>query len=298
MLATVALTTSPVAAATKSSSPLSDESELPPGVMEPVYNESGSDTSAPTPKSTSDSMREAEAPLELQKTEQHKNASEDAKEEQVQDVLDNPSRSVDEYERVRKDRLHQTTIMKYSLNVTLEPAAFSKIDLRIPAPGSTAAGATNPGLFGVMIGYDLTVFKAAGIAMVGIEGGLYASTQSDPYSGLMFGFMAVRPNVRYEAAFLPKQWVVPTAGFGMEMLRYNYSVTNQHVSGFKTMPRFDVGLLFFLNVLEPSSAADMDTNWGIKKTYLSAFYSVANDTSKKDFNMSENQWRFGFRFEH
>ncbi len=215
---------------------------------------------------------------------------------EVDDVLENPTRSIDEYERVRKDRLHQTTITSSSFNLTLAPAAFGKIDLRAPTKGG--ADQINPGLLGIMLGYDLAVFRHAGIAMVGLEGGIYASTQNDPYSGLMFGFMSLRPNVRYEAAFLPKQWVVPTIGAGLELLRYAYTFQNAHVGGFKTMPRIDIGALFFLNILEPNSAADMDANWGIRKTYLAAYYSVSNDTSKRDFNMSENTWRVGFRFEH
>lgn len=279
----------------KSQAPLSDELELPPTVMEPepVFDEKGADVTAPLP------MDDTPLTLPPSKTEEPSpaaQASSPKSSDEIDDVLENPSRSIEEYERVRKDRLHQTTIMKYSFNLTLEPRAFSQIDLR--APTKAGFDQINPGLLGIMFGYDHSILRKGGITMLGLEGGIYASTQNDPYSGLMFGFMSLHPNIRYEAAYLPKQWVVPTVGAGMEFLRYAYTFQNKHIGGFKTMPRFDIGALIFLNLLEPTSAADMESNWGVKKTYLSLCYSVSNDTGKRDFNMSDSQWRFGFRFEH
>lgn len=209
-----------------------------------------------------------------------------------------PTRSVDEYERMRKLQLHRSSLPQYSVNLTLEPMAFSKVDLR--SPTTVGDVQTNPKLFGVLLGFDYSLIKSPtfGIGMLGIDAGIYGSTVKDPYSGLTTAFITASPHVQYEGLFFPKQWVVPTVKLDLDLLRYNYSLEDQKVVGYRVMPRFEVGLLVFLNLFEPSAAGQMQQNYSVRRTYLSGYYSVATDSSKEGFDLSESTFRVGLRFEH
>lgn len=211
-------------------------------------------------------------------------------------ALDSPTRSYEEYERARDRNLHVKTLPRYSINFTVAPKAFAKADLRAPTRGGFDQ--TDPNLYGILLGYEHTFFKVGGVFMAGIDGGIYGSTLKDPYSNLLAGFQALTPHLHYQALFMPRQWVVPSLKAGYEFLRYSYMFQNKPVKGFKTFPRFDLGLMIFLNLLEPSAAGQMHGNYGIKRTYLTGYYSVAIDSSKTDFDLSENTWRVGLRFEY
>ncbi|MBI3543029.1 MAG: hypothetical protein HY075_07130, partial [Deltaproteobacteria bacterium] len=156
----------------------SAESTLAP-VEEPKAAEPSGEKEAPL------TLPPAEAP----KAENHPSGSQDE-----QAILDSPTRSVEDYERVRLEHLHETSLPDYGVSLTIEPKAFGKVDLRAPAHKVTDQA--NPSLFGFKLGYDHTLYKHAGISMLGIDGGFYGSTQGDPFANLMFGFLSIEPHAQ------------------------------------------------------------------------------------------------------
>lgn len=217
-------------------------------------------------------------------------------EEQREQVLEHPTRSIEEYQRVRAAELHRRSLPDWGIGLIIAPHAFRQADLRAPTGGGFDQ--SNPSLFGVALSYEHSVLKAPGILLLGLDFGTYSSTISDPWKGLTLGVLTANPHVAYEGIFLQKQWVVPTARLGYEQVRYSYSFQNHSVQGFKQLPRLDLGALIYLNLLEPASAAEMSGDYGIKRTYLGAYYTIINDSSKQDFNMSDHAFRVVLRFEH
>lgn len=272
----------------------SGDLELPPTVMEP---------SAPAPSKPS-VLAPAASPAKTAEPDAASLFSSSAPKDTIHTnpggvddpALQTPTRSVEDYERARMDRLHRLSIPSYSVNLTLAPKAFRDADLR--SPGKGGFDQSRPTLFGVLLGYDRTLFNHPGLLMIGLDAGVYTSATNDPFSGLKFGIQSAAPHILYEAALIPRQWVVPIVKFDYEFVHYGYTFQNHNITGFKQLPRIDLGVLIFLNFLEPSSAAQMSSNYGIKRTYLAGYYTLANDSQNKtDFDMSEHTFRIGLRFE-
>ncbi len=61
-----------------------------------------------------------------------------------------------------------------------------------------------------------------------------------------------------------------------------------------------VGLHFLLDVIDRSSAAAFDLNWGINHSYLFVEYQMSkiDGFGSEGFDLSDNQWMFGLAFEY
>ncbi len=71
-------------------------------------------------------------------------------------------------------------------------------------------------------------------------------------------------------------------------------------SGARTGWHASVALHFLLDVIDGSSAAAFDLNWGINHSYLFAEYQVSkiDGFDSPGFDLSDNQWFFGLAFEY
>jgi len=221
-----------------------------------------------------------------------------AREEQMEAILANPTRSVEEYEAARKELLYKQSVPNWAFNITISPRAFRDTNFRV-IPGGVNIGSTQPKLIGVLLSGERIFFKSAGLASIGIEVGTYRSGKKDNFEKLGFdSFLVGGPYAQYEAVFLRRQWVVPVARAGYEFLRYNYEFLGNKNRGVSQIMRFDIGLLFFLNMLEPSSSGQLLGNYGIKRTYLAATYTIANDRTSGGPDFGDKSFRVGVRFEY
>jgi hypothetical protein len=218
-----------------------------------------------------------------------------ASREEREKALSSPTGNFEEYEAARQELIQRSSTPKWAMNLNMEPRAFRTVDLTAPTGVNT--GQPNPDLFGVFISGERVFFNRGGLLSAGAEIGLYGSTTSGPYSGLATGFFSGGPLLQYQGVYVPRQIVAPTIRTELECVRYNYKVSNVPVSGFVAMPRIDLGLLVFLNSLEPSAAGQMQANYGIKRTYVGFYYSISKDSSKSSLDLSEHEWRAGLRFE-
>lgn len=207
-----------------------------------------------------------------------------------------PTASTEAYKKALKRNHDKHSIPSWSFNFTGAPFAFRKTDIRT---GSTAGGIQKkPKLYGVLLSGERMLIKSLGILSVGLEGGLYTSFGNDPaFEGLSFGFMSAGAYAMYQFHYVDRQWFVPFIKAQEEGIRHAYRLSGQRISGINVLTRFEAGLLFFLNFLEPSSAGDMYSVYGVKRTYFSASYTLATDSTRKDFDMSEATYRAGVRFE-
>lgn len=71
-------------------------------------------------------------------------------------------------------------------------------------------------------------------------------------------------------------------------------------SGGRTGWHASVALHFLLDVIDRSSAAAFDLNWGINHSYLFAEYQISkiDGFGSAGFDLSDNQWLFGLAFEY
>jgi hypothetical protein len=211
-------------------------------------------------------------------------------------VLDVPTQAVEAYEKARQEHVWKQSEPDWSFNLTLAPRAFRNADLR--APVSTSVVESKPRLTGVVLGGERVVMHNAGQIGVGGEFGFYGNTPRNQFGGLLTAVTTIGPFATYRGQFFPRQIVVPSIKAGVDLARVSYTYVTTRVRAIRAIPRFELGVLVYLNFLEPSSAGLMQSNYSVKRTYLAAWYSFATDSSKELVDLSESgAWRAGFRFE-
>ena len=106
------------------------------------------------------------------------------------------------------------------------------------------------------------------------------------------------PYLLYQLQFIERQIIVPVGRVEYESVMQNYAYEGGTNKAIAQLLRADVGAMIYLNFMEPRSAGQMSSNYGIKRTYLIATITTATDRTKKNFDLSERAWRAGFRFEY
>lgn len=142
--------------------------------------------------------------------------------------------------------------------------------------------------------YLLPLAERMGKLGVGINYGAYpvsasAGLTSGPFSVSQLGLQA-----RYQFKYFDHQWVVPVAALMLNRLSYEFSFATAESSMMLT--GFSGGLWIYLNPWEPTAAADMETDAGISRTYLTAEARMLSGENT-DLAISGASYFFGLRFE-
>ena len=108
--------------------------------------------------------------------------------------------------------------------------------------------------------------------------------------------------ISYRADFFDRQVIVPfgKVGLGMMLVTQDIELPSGLNSSHYTYWGFNyaVGVEFCLNVLDRKSARSLDASTGINATYLMLEYASSSSlTSSNTQDMSESEYRLGFRFE-
>ncbi len=219
-----------------------------------------------------------------------------------EEILESPTQFVDEYEKIRKKKLHKDAEPGASFNFTYAPYPFLKTEFRVPSiriRDSFLDLQSNPRFFGIFLGKEYFLIKKLGVLGVGLEGGVYATTMRESFRKHLPGFFAVTPYLQYQFNYWFKQVVVPTVKAGFEGIYYDYLFSNVRVRGMHGLVRIDMGVMLNLHALEEEAAKQMQYNYGIKRMFLAGFFTKAIDISTiQHFDLSETSLRFGLRFEH
>ncbi len=210
-------------------------------------------------------------------------------------VLDNPSTNPELYEKTRMQKLFKDRIPTWSLGFSVLPFALRNTDFR-----SGAKSTANIKMSGISLYGDYVLLNRFGVFSVGAELADYISipAQKESFEQLFPApILSLGPYASYQFNYWYNQWVAPTVKGGMDFVYYSYKYQSKEVKGNRFIPKFEAGFLVFLNFLEPSSAGNLETNFDIRRTYLSATYAVAMDSAKTDIDLSDATYKLGVRFE-
>jgi hypothetical protein len=245
-------------------------------------------TSEQPPQKAEDTFIPAESEVTPSAIQEYQNTEEE--------ILRSPTKSIETYEEIRKNRLIRQADTNWSFNVTLAPNAFKGTEFRQTLTGPILSG-ERPFFIGVLFSTDYYLIKQIGYFSLGVEAGLYSSQPTNRFGTLLATFQSAGPYAQYQFRYFERQWLVPTIRAKYEWVHYNYSFSDNHMSDARVIPRLDLGGLIFLNVIEPSSTANISNDFGIKKVYFGVYYTIAQDKKIKHFDLSERAFRGVLRFE-
>lgn len=220
-------------------------------------------------------------------------------EQEREQILASPTQHLEAYEELRRERLFKSLLPDWSFELNFEPTALSSADLKAGRLSDAAAVEGTPFLSGAFLSFERMVFRHGGLFSLGAELGTFFNTSGaiGNFSNISPGLYSGTPYVQYQAHFLIDQWIVPTVRAGYQTIYYHYKFFDEWITGRTSMPRIDFGAMLFLNMLDPDSAGSMNSEWGLKRCYLTVFYSIAADGTQKDFDLSDHALRAGLRFE-
>ncbi|MEW6057851.1 MAG: hypothetical protein AB1540_14680 [Bdellovibrionota bacterium] len=261
---------------------------------------------APAPQETAETAAQP-MPTQEQASDERpvsESSNENPNKDQINErVLESPTQSVEAYEKERRKLLTLSEMPDWGMTLNFAYRAFSNADLRVSNTSVGLGEIAKPRLSGLHFGFEKIFLRSLGYLALGAELGGYGSPPRNRFDGLLLAFQSAGPYVMYQANYFSRQWLVPALRAQYEIVRYSYTFLegpdqqSRRIRGLSMLPRLDIGLLLFLNIFEPTSAGGMKSSWGVKRTYLGAFYSIAQDSKKKNFNLSENGLRVGLRFE-
>jgi hypothetical protein len=263
---------------------------LAPEVTKPELQNPEPNLSEAIPEKSDESTSDASTKLSDKTAEPESTPS-------TEQALESPTQSVEAYERARQDLIYQNSIPSFSTQFNFFPRAFSQADLRLPTQTSDYAQ-EKPKLRGFSLSLEKSFVGSFGGLHLGLQGALYGSTDRGGFSSLMPALYSISPIIKYEAVYLRRQWFVPYFGFDFEVLRYSYTYQNKKIRNLETLPRINIGMMFFLNVLESSASGELFSNFGIKRTYLTAEYSMTHQSNVTQLVLTEKALRVGLRFEY
>lgn len=126
-----------------------------------------------------------------------------------------------------------------------------------------------------------------------------------------FGILPNRGSLFYRFDILATDYFIPLVPVGKVGLDYyvwwsegpdgeNSVVQGSEAFGGKWGWHASLGLHFLLDVLDSSSAALFDHNWGVNNSYLFGEYMITqiDDFGGAGLNLSDNFWLFGLNFEY
>jgi hypothetical protein len=197
--------------------------------------------------------------------------------------------------RTLSERRKDNQMHKWSVGVNFSRDAYRLADWR--AAPTTLAKIRSPRFLSLLLQVEKPFFYEWGVWSAYADAGVAGNMKKDGFDHLAPAMYILGLGGSYRARFIPRQWVVPYVRGGAEGLRYAYHFSNNRIHGYRVMPRLEGGLELFLNILDPSSAGEMYGNYSATRSYLGVGYSITNDSSKKDFNLSDRALRFSIRVE-
>jgi len=144
------------------------------------------------------------------------------------------------------------------------------------------------------IGYQPAFLQAIGVLTLGTHLSLFPFASSQNSLLRTPSSWATGGEVRYQARFFRKQWLVPTVSVGAQYLAYQLT---DGTSGRAIIRTPSAGFLILLNAIDPGTAVDFFEGYGAKRTYVLAELRRYEGNDSK-ISLSGNSLFFGLRFEY
>lgn len=122
--------------------------------------------------------------------------------------------------------------------------------------------------FGVGFEFEPKFLQSIGVVSLGPSVNMYALEPIGDLTESALSILSVGFSAKYQLKFMRSQVFVPFAGFEAQMIHYAFHAETGLGSGWTTSTGPTFGGLLLLNWMEPSSAHNLYSDYGIKRTYL------------------------------
>lgn len=184
--------------------------------------------------------------------------------------------------------LYQRVRPKWAFEAAGSWRALGGSSSRIPGLGTTS----NVYAVSLQFEYQPPILQVLGVVSLGPSLTLYPIPGGAVTSG-MLGLWSGGGQIRYQARYFREQPIVPMVGYSMEYVSYSF---RSGATGRMLAKGPFFGGMFLLNVVEPSSAAEMFVNFEIARSYLVAEYRMLSGTDS-DLSLSGSSIFVGLRLE-
>jgi hypothetical protein len=187
----------------------------------------------------------------------------------------------------RREAVERANRPSFAIELAGSPQAFGGQGI---VPGHSGAESMGTSL---QVEYQPNFIQRYGTLGLGPVVSAYPISKGAGVTNNFFSVWALGAEARYQARYINQQFLVPSIGYQVERMSYNFAGGQQ---GIATLSGPVLGLEFLLNTLDPRRGADFYETSGISHSYL---VGEVRDLSGNDnvISVSGLSWFFGLRFE-
>ena len=212
-------------------------------------------------------------------------------------IRETPTRDIEKYEALREADRAQANHPDWAMGVHSSIWSFRKTNF---ARGANSARTNEtPNFIGIFVSGEYIPVTRLGVLSFGAEAAAYAAPAGSTthITETLPAFFGGGPYVSYQLNYFRNQLIVPVVRYESEWVQSRYTFTNVSVKLLNRLDRFDVGLMLLLTHIDATDAGALKEVYGIKRSYLGVYYSVARDSTNDLLDLSEQNFRFGFKLE-
>jgi len=122
--------------------------------------------------------------------------------------------------------------------------------------------------FGIGFEYEPKFLQSLGVVSIGPSVNLFFLDPSGDLSSGAFSLYSLGGSIKYQLKFMRSQIFVPFVGYEAQMIHYSFFEETGLGSGWTSTQGPTFGGMLLLNWMEPSSAHNLFSEYGIKRSYL------------------------------
>ncbi len=134
--------------------------------------------------------------------------------------------------------------------------------------GSATVNESSVRNFGFGFEFEPKFLQSIGVVSIGPSANLYVLDPVGDLTEGSFSIFSVGVSAKYQLKFMRSQYVVPFVGFEAQMIHYNFVPETGIGTGWTLSSGPTFGAMLLMNWMEPSSAHNLFSEYGIKRTYL------------------------------
>ncbi len=122
--------------------------------------------------------------------------------------------------------------------------------------------------FGIGFEYEPRFLHSIGVVSLGPSFNLYSLDPVGDITENTLDIFSLGFSLKYQLKFMSSQVFVPFVGFETQMIRYSFNALSKLGTGWSTSTGPTFGGMLLLNWMEPSSAHNLFSDYGIRRSYL------------------------------
>lgn len=207
----------------------------------------------------------------------------------------NEGRSVKRFDRSIPPYDRENPSVGIDIHASLQSLGSTIKSESTAAPG--VLNETNVRNFGLGFEYQPKFLQSIGVVSLGPSVNMYVLDPAGDLTENAFSIFSLGFSAKYQLKFMHSQVLVPFVGFEAQMIRYSFHEETGLGTGWTTTTGPTFGGMLLLNWMEPSSAHNLFSEWGIRRTYLvgEAKLLKADDAL---FSVDGTAIYFGMRMEY